>query len=282
MSTVKLVICNRHASRVTRKVAQARWREEIGPATLEAREALGFERYAQLHCVGSAHPLRQLLALSRTRPVASLVALTGPGWSQAPRQRSGGKPGPAERWTVLDELWWPSLEALLSAASTTAGRAALDRLAEMRGPLNMLTAAVVGRELIVDAPRPEQPHTARVCFCLRPRADSTPEQTQAYWRNEHADLVRRLADRIGFDQYDQTRAVLDDPRVHMVVEALGGAQDRPYVGFANLSFPTIEAVARQFIRPSAQFANFKLMQDELAFVDPPSCPVLLGTRLPIA
>jgi len=30
-----------------------------------------------------------------------------------------------------------------------------------------------------------------------------------------------------------------------------------------------------------RFANFKLMQDELAFIDPPACPPFLGTRFPI-
>jgi hypothetical protein len=118
-------------------------------------------------------------------------------------------------------------------------------------------------------------------MCLRARPQDTPEQCQAYWQQQHSALVRRLGGRLGFGQYDQSLAVLDDPRAATVVHALGGVQGQPYLGFASLSFPSLKDLILEFVRPTVQLANFQLMQEELAFIDPTASPPLLGTHIPI-
>ncbi|MEX2528282.1 MAG: EthD domain-containing protein [Gemmatimonadota bacterium] len=277
----KLVICHRLAQSRERSSIQAAWRHDLGPPTLALQEELGFTRYSQVHSVSPGHLVRRVLLLSRTRIVASLVALTTGHRTDTPRDGGAAARGGAERWDVVDEFWWPSVEDLLAAATSKTGIAALSRLRRMRAPYTQVTAAAVCRELIVAAPRAEQPGTARVSFCLRPRPRDTPAEMQSYWRKDHTALVQSMAETLGFDQYDLAPTVLDDPRADVVIDALGGSQSRPYVGFASLSYPTIRDVTLQFLRPTVQMANFKLMQDELAFIDPPACSPVLGTRVPI-
>ena len=221
----RLVLCHRRAKGGKRKKVQQRWVEEVAGEVNGLAGDLGFTRYSQVHTVAAGHLLRQGIALSRSRLVASLVVKTTESPNGGPNP-DGHIVSSDELWDMVDELWWPSVDEMLTALTSKAGIEALRYLRNLTATSTRTTAAVVCKEYIIASPKPEPAETCRVSFALRPRPQDTPEQMQRYWLHDHARLVRSLADDLGFLTYDQAHAVLDDARVPVIVDALGGKQPR--------------------------------------------------------
>jgi len=279
--SAKLVILQRPSQSGDRVALQSAWKGKLGLQALALKSELGFVRYAQVHAVGLGHPLVFLIRLTRSRPVAFLVSLTAPEKGYKTGVKSTSILALEERWCVIHEFWWPSVDAMFTATTSQRGLDALSRLRELLASHSGFTAVLLCRERIVAAPRKESSNTARTGFFLRLRSQDIPVQMQNYWEENHAPLVQSLTEKLNFDQYDRAPAIIDDSRTNEVIHALGGEQALPYLGIASLSYPTIKDLILGFFRPKSQFANFKLMQDELAFIDPPACPPFLGTRFPI-
>ena len=98
---VKLVFCLKRLPHLSREEFQKYWRDHHGPLVREAAPALAIRRYVQTHT-----------ATTRVNE----------------RLRSGR--GAPEEYDGVAELWFDSIEALVTAGGTPEGRAAARRLRE--------------------------------------------------------------------------------------------------------------------------------------------------------
>ena len=98
---IKLSFALRRRSDLTREAFQQYWFEHHGPLVRSVADVLGIRRYVQLH--------------------------TMPDEMQAALIESRGAPEP---YDGVAELWYDSLEAIVSAVATDEGRAAAQALLE--------------------------------------------------------------------------------------------------------------------------------------------------------
>jgi uncharacterized protein (TIGR02118 family) len=98
---VKLVFCLKRLPHLSREEFQRHWRERHAPLVREAAPALGIRRYVQVHALAS--PLNERFRAGRGAP---------------------------EAYDGVAELWFDSVDALVTAGGTPEGRAASRRLLE--------------------------------------------------------------------------------------------------------------------------------------------------------
>jgi uncharacterized protein (TIGR02118 family) len=98
---IKIVFCLRRRSELSREEFQTYWRTTHAPLVRSHADALGIRRYVQVHSIGDAISLA--IAGSRHSP---------------------------EPFDGVAELWLDSLDALVAAGSSDAGRAAAATLLE--------------------------------------------------------------------------------------------------------------------------------------------------------
>ncbi len=99
---IKLVYCLRRLPELSREEFQRYWRETHGPLVRDRAQALGIERYVQVHTLES--PLNEAMRASR-----------------------GSDP---DVFDGVAELWWDGAEAFTAGASTAEGRQAARELYE--------------------------------------------------------------------------------------------------------------------------------------------------------
>jgi uncharacterized protein (TIGR02118 family) len=92
---IKLVFCLRRLPTLSPEEFRRYWYERHAPLVRSHADTLGIRRYVQTHAIG--HAVADALRASR-----------------------GGPAG----YDGVAELWWDSLEALVAASATEAGRAA--------------------------------------------------------------------------------------------------------------------------------------------------------------
>jgi hypothetical protein len=182
----------------------------------------------------------------------------------------------AERWDVIDELWYGSRAELVSALTSERGRAAARRLIAARAPWVRRSAVITADELVTTEPH-EARNVIRTVFCLRRVQQLSRAEMQLHWTTDHRDLVRRLASELKFIGYDQliTRS---DPDLDAVVEALGGSDGAPYDGVAGLSFPGQWDLVKGLFDVREQRANLTLVGDEITFIDGSRSSLVFGER----
>lgn len=93
------------------------------------------------------------------------------------------------------------------------------------------------------------------CFLVHRPAVQTRAQCQAYWEHEHARLVLGIMRCLRLSQYRQ---------VHAVDVGIPGCDDH-YDGVVWARKPSVGAVLRQLVQPSAFRANNDLVVDETHF-----------------
>jgi uncharacterized protein (TIGR02118 family) len=96
---VKLVFCLRRRPHLTREAFQRYWHETHGPLVRSHAQTLRIRRYVQLHTLDT--PLNAILQESRATP---------------------------GEYDGIAELWWDSVDDVVAATSTEAGRAAAQAL----------------------------------------------------------------------------------------------------------------------------------------------------------
>jgi uncharacterized protein (TIGR02118 family) len=101
---IKIVFCLRRRSDLSREEFQAYWRSTHAPLVKSHAAALGIRRYVQVHSIDDA--------------ISAAVA--------------GARHSP-EPFDGVAELWLDSLDALMAAGSSEAGRAAAAALFEDEG-----------------------------------------------------------------------------------------------------------------------------------------------------
>ena len=115
----------------------------------------------------------------------------------------------------------------------------------------------------------------KITFCLRRRPDLTPEQFDAYWRDEHAPLVRRHAAALGIRRYVQSTRF--DSDLADVAAKVRGAPE-PFDGVAELWFDSREAMEAGFSTKAGRVAGRALLEDEAHFIDFENSPIWFATE----
>jgi uncharacterized protein (TIGR02118 family) len=114
----------------------------------------------------------------------------------------------------------------------------------------------------------------KLVFTVRRRDGMTREEFQRYWRDEHAQLVKRHAAALRIRRYVQTHA-----RDTELDEALAGAREsqaRHYDGVAELWWDSMDDLREASTSPEGLAAGQALLEDEARFIDLPSSPIWLG------
>jgi uncharacterized protein (TIGR02118 family) len=114
----------------------------------------------------------------------------------------------------------------------------------------------------------------KLVFTIRRRRDMTREEFQRYWREEHAQLVKRHAEVLHIRRYVQTHAQDTD-----IDEALAGAREsepRHYDGVAELWWDSLDDLREASTTPEGLAAGQALLEDERRFIDLASSRIWLG------
>jgi uncharacterized protein (TIGR02118 family) len=114
----------------------------------------------------------------------------------------------------------------------------------------------------------------KLVFTVRRRDGMTREEFQRYWREEHAQLVKRHAEVLRIRRYVQTHARDTD-----LDEALSGArasEPRRYDGVAELWWDSFDDLLEASSSPEGRVAGQALLEDEQRFIDLASSPIWLG------
>ncbi len=114
----------------------------------------------------------------------------------------------------------------------------------------------------------------KLTFCLRRRADLSPEEFRRYWLDEHGPYVAARAEVLGIRRYQQVHTV-DEPRLHAALQARNGGAPGPYDGIAEVWVDSVEAFRTGGDAASRQAAA-ELLADEANFIDLANSPMWLG------
>ena len=114
----------------------------------------------------------------------------------------------------------------------------------------------------------------KLVFTLRRREDMTREEFQAYWREQHAPLVKRHAAALRIRRYVQVHARETD--LDEAVAGARGSEPRVYDGVAELWWDSLDELVAAFSSDAGQAAGRELLEDEQRFIDLPRSPLWLG------
>lgn len=115
-------------------------------------------------------------------------------------------------------------------------------------------------------------------YCLRRRTDLSFEEFSAYWNGPHAELVKRLAKKIGVVRYVQHHAMVPEAAIAM---SQGRGLQEPFDGVAEISFESFDALERGNLDPAAAQAQAELTADELKFIDLSRSAILFTQAKPV-
>jgi uncharacterized protein (TIGR02118 family) len=114
----------------------------------------------------------------------------------------------------------------------------------------------------------------KLVFTLRRREDLSREEFQRYWREEHAQLVKRHAEALRIRRYVQTHA--RDTDFDEALAGPRGSEPRAYDGVAELWWDSLEELGAAVSSEEGQAAGQALLEDEQRFIDLPRSPIWLG------
>lgn len=104
----------------------------------------------------------------------------------------------------------------------------------------------------------------KLVYCIRRPADLSAEEFRRYWRNDHADLVRSVAEVIGAVRYVQSHTVA--PELNEVLAASRGCAE-PYDGVTELWWHSLADLEAGMQSPDSLDAQRRLLEDESTFID---------------
>jgi uncharacterized protein (TIGR02118 family) len=104
----------------------------------------------------------------------------------------------------------------------------------------------------------------KLLFCLRRRADVSPEAFHRYWRDTHGPLVARHAATLRIRRYLQSHTI-DSPTARALAVSRGGGE--PFDGVAELWWDSEADLAEASATPAGQAAGAELLEDEARFID---------------
>jgi uncharacterized protein (TIGR02118 family) len=114
----------------------------------------------------------------------------------------------------------------------------------------------------------------KLVFSLRRRPEMTREEFQAYWRDQHAPLVSRLAETLRICRYVQTHARSSELAVAQ--SAARGSEPDVYDGQAELWWDSLDDVIAAVSTEAGRQAAIELLEDERRFIDLEHSPMWIG------
>jgi len=117
----------------------------------------------------------------------------------------------------------------------------------------------------------------KLVFMIRRREGMTREEFQRYWREEHAELVKRHAKVLGIRRYVQTHA--RDTDLDDALARSRGCEPRQYDGVAELWWDSIDDLVQAATNEEGQTAQQALLEDERRFIDLANSPIWLGEEI---
>jgi len=105
----------------------------------------------------------------------------------------------------------------------------------------------------------------KIVFCLRRLPALSLETFQTYWYDQHAPLVREVADVLRIRRYTQGHT-FEDPRISPGITARGCGV-APYDGIAELFWDSVEDIIAAGTTPEGRAAGRRLIADEKQFID---------------
>lgn len=267
----KMLLCHRRAPGQSRKAFHAHWRGPRKDLVFGLQKELGFESYAQVHQYCRWNLIYQGIRISRSQFVTNLFA-----------RKEGQQIGPnpdrqttlAERWDVVEELVYPSRDALVAALTAAAGREAGARLVEDQRPRVRRTAVMAVEVNPVIRPERGFPPVTTLFF-LRSRPHLDRAQMIDYWKNNHSKFFVSLQDALDYSAYDQMY-VRDGKDLARAIDALGGSAGEPFDAVARVAYDDQWTVAKGFLSLRTQIANIRLIKDEVTFIDGGRSTLMLG------
>ena len=118
----------------------------------------------------------------------------------------------------------------------------------------------------------------KVIYCLRRRADLSPEAFQQHWRDIHAPLVQRHRAALGIKRYVQVRT--DPGALTRRLGAFRGSGE-PFDGVAEIWYESREALEAVGRTAEGRSASRDLLEDERRFVDIPGSSIWIGEETEI-
>jgi uncharacterized protein (TIGR02118 family) len=103
----------------------------------------------------------------------------------------------------------------------------------------------------------------KLLFCLRRRADVSPEAFHRYWRDTHGPLVARHAATLRIRRYLQSHTI-DSPTARALAVSRGGGE--PFDGVAELWWDSEADLAEASATPAGQAGGVGLLEDEARFI----------------
>ena len=268
----EILLCYRRRRGVGRSSFWDYWRGRRRTLAADLLADLGRPTYDQLRRASRINLPYLSIRLSRSWPFAALFSILR-GLSVPPiRPRFNVK---SERWDVVEKLTYASRDAAIAALTSTAGRAAFDRLwSDVESRVGN-GAAVGAEKLVVRSDDTLGFPRAVTMFFLRPRLPKTGEEMLRYWRTAHWALVQSLTAATGHRVYDQLHALKDDA-VAQALASFGGRNDPTFAGIAYLCYTNQWALIRRFIDPRLYIANTRLVMDEVGFIDLGNSALVFG------
>jgi uncharacterized protein (TIGR02118 family) len=105
----------------------------------------------------------------------------------------------------------------------------------------------------------------KIVFVLRRRADTTPDEFQRYWLQEHGPLARGIIEALGGARYVQSHTL--DTELNGALSAPRGTAPH-YDGVAEIWWPgSLDDLRAAFSTEQGQRAVATLIEDEAGFID---------------
>lgn len=119
----------------------------------------------------------------------------------------------------------------------------------------------------------------KLVFMVRRREGTTREDFQRYWKEEHAQLVKRHAELLRIRRYVQTHA--RDTDLDDALAGSRGSEPRQYDGVAELWWDSIDDLVEAATSEEGQTAQQALLEDERRFIDLANSPIWLGEEIAV-
>lgn len=255
----------------------AHWREQRSGLVSGLRGALGFSRYTQVHAAPRYHPIYRILLWSRSR-LGEVMFFPG-RLPMRLRELLGADAGDqsddTDRWDVVDQLWFPSAEALEQAFTTPEGRDAADRLRRDHVGMAERTRALIGEERVATTDEGPGRADTKILYLLRCLPEMSAEDMQAYWGRDHRSLVLSARDHMGYRGFEQVHTGWPDVLAR-AAEALGAEAGDDVQGVASLSFAGPSSMVGSLVLPNRVLTARRILADELRFLDGPRCCMIFG------
>jgi hypothetical protein len=257
----KVLLCHRRKKEIGHRAFHEHWLTSRKRLVLELRDQFGFSGYAQSHQLPRRNLIYRAIRATRSWLVTAFFAAKQGGRVPPPPDRQTQA---EERWDVIDELSYPSREALLFAMTAEAGIGAARRLVEDQAPRARRTAVVIAEEFVA-AHDPSVP-ASRISTQFFLRGLEERQEMLHYWATSHKELFLSLQSALKYRAYSQLH-VRSAAELSAVKELLGGDVGEDFDGVATVTYGGQWELILGFFRPRTQLANLQLLKDEVRFID---------------